>query len=69
MPEADHALREIEREFRNDRPPPPGIPVCPECGCWQEDACWDDELGPCEWVEPDLCSFCKDKPRYSNARG
>ena len=21
-------------------------------------ACWHDELGPCSWVHPDLCSHC-----------
>jgi len=44
-----------EREFRNDRPAPPDMPVCPEC------ACWDDDMGPCEWAEPDLCSFCQNQ--------
>lgn len=57
MPNTDNA---IEREFRSQRPVPPGVPICRECGCWHEDACWHDEIGPCEWIEPDLCSFCCD---------
>ena len=62
----------IEREFRNQRTAPPGVPVCRECGCWQEDACWNDDIGPCEWIEPDLCGFCctpADSPSSSTTAG
>ena len=69
MPEAGHTLTEIERQFRKDRPPPPGVPVCRECGCWQEDACWDEESGPCDWVEPGLCSFCEGASTSLHTRG
>lgn len=33
-----------------------GAGVCRVCGCTDDDACDP----PCEWVEPDLCSTCKD---------
>jgi len=32
--------------------------VCRVCGCTDAQAC----PGGCHWVEPDLCSVCKDKP-------
>jgi hypothetical protein len=31
---------------------------CRICGCTDEHACLDDEVGPCWWLEPDLCSHC-----------
>lgn len=31
---------------------------CRACGCTDDDACVDAELGPCWWVEDDLCSHC-----------
>ena len=31
---------------------------CRYCGCWDQDACYEDALGACWWVEPDLCSHC-----------
>lgn len=34
--------------------------VCRVCGCTDESACWDEELGPCSWAEPGLCSHCKE---------
>ena len=43
------------------RPAPEGWPTCRVCGCWELDACWDDEAGPCWWVEEDLCSHCAAK--------
>lgn len=43
------------------RPAPDGARTCRECGCWQYDACWDEDAGPCWWVEEDLCSHCADK--------
>lgn len=33
---------------------------CRQCGCSDEDACVDPSLGPCRWVEWDLCSACED---------
>ena len=49
-----------------DTPPPEttapeGWPSCRVCGCWELNACWHKELGPCWWVESDLCSHCKSK--------
>ena len=32
-------------------------PICRECGCSQNDACFPS----CSWVEPDLCSACISK--------
>lgn len=32
--------------------------TCRECGCTDSHACMDEELGPCWWVYPDLCSHC-----------
>ena len=42
------------------RPPPEGVPTCRVCGCWEYDACWEEEDGACWWVEiePPLCSSC-----------
>ena len=37
---------------------PPGWPSCRECGCWDWNACWHEDVGACWWVEPDLCSHC-----------
>lgn len=31
---------------------------CRQCGCSDERACVDPSLGPCGWVEWDLCSAC-----------
>lgn len=33
-------------------------PVCRQCGCSQDDACYP----ACSWVEPDLCSGCSKPP-------
>lgn len=38
---------------------PDGWPICRICGCWEMAACWDDQIGACWWVEPDLCSHCR----------
>ena len=38
--------------------PPEGWPRCRVCGCWEYAACGDEGLGPCWWVESDLCSHC-----------
>lgn len=37
-----------------------GYGRCRECGCTDHAACIDD-FAPCYWVEPDLCSACKEK--------
>ena len=37
---------------------PAGFKTCRECGCWEFNACWADDIGPCRWVEADLCSHC-----------
>ena len=39
-------------------PAPEGAQTCRECGCWQMDACWDEDKGPCGWAEEDLCTHC-----------
>jgi hypothetical protein len=39
-------------------PKPEGARTCRVCGCWEYNACWDDEIGACWWVEDDLCSHC-----------
>lgn len=44
-------MREIERRKENRR-------TCRECGCTDDCACFDREIGPCRWVEVDLCSHC-----------
>ena len=31
---------------------------CRVCGCHAYAPCWDDESGPCYWVEEGLCSAC-----------
>jgi hypothetical protein len=42
--------------------PLPGI--CRSCGCTWNDACVDDERGPCAWANADatLCSHCQPPP-------
>lgn len=39
-------------------PAPAGVERCRVCGCWDYDACWDDEIGACWWVAPGVCSHC-----------
>ena len=39
-------------------PAPPDVERCRVCGCWDYDACWDDEAGACWWIAPRLCSHC-----------
>ena len=34
---------------------------CSICGCTEDNACWDEELGqPCSWsnVDPEICTVC-----------
>ena len=38
--------------------PDEAIVRCRVCGCWDFDPCWDEDSGPCWWVEADLCSRC-----------
>ena len=38
--------------------PPSSVARCRECGCLDFAACESEELGPCWWVEEDLCSGC-----------
>jgi hypothetical protein len=37
--------------------------ICRRCGCTEDNACWDEELGACSWVEPDLCAHCLEGAR------
>lgn len=39
-------------------PAPAGFRTCRKCGCWDYNACRDDDIGPCWWVEVDICSHC-----------
>jgi len=32
--------------------------VCRICGCSDDNACYNDDMGICWWVEKDLCSHC-----------
>ena len=34
------------------------MPMCRACGCWEYEACYDEDIGPCWWSQTDLCSFC-----------
>ncbi|MDE2667767.1 MAG: hypothetical protein OXI69_16615 [Acidobacteriota bacterium] len=43
MPKTQQTLTEIDRQLRRDVSPPPGVPAWRECGCWQEDAFWEEE--------------------------
>ena len=36
----------------------PLVRRCRVCGCTEDHACVDDEVGPCWWLEADLCSHC-----------
>lgn len=37
---------------------PEPVQACRVCGCWQYDACLDENGEPCHWAEADLCSVC-----------
>lgn len=37
----------------------PSIRTCRVCGCTDAQACIDDAIGPCWWVDEDLCSHCE----------
>lgn len=39
--------------------------ACRQCGCTESDACLKMGVGPCWWVEADLCSHCKHWPGQS----
>ncbi len=39
------------------------MPACRVCGCDALHACVDEALGPCWWVDSDLCSHCVVKQR------
>ncbi len=32
--------------------------ICRVCGCSDESACFNEDMGFCWWVEDDLCSHC-----------
>lgn len=34
--------------------------TCRLCGCTENDACYDEERGPCSWVKASLCNHCTD---------
>jgi hypothetical protein len=54
----DEKVREALREMTFIR-------SCRVCGCTDEDCaqCFAKTGKPCHWIEPDLCSACKDDPR------
>lgn len=52
---APETVTESEEERRQEGG---GGGVCRSCGCTESRACIHPELGPCGWVEPDLCSAC-----------
>ena len=53
------ALSRVEERPR--LPAPEGWATCRNCGCWEYDACWDEEMGACWWVDEELCSHCDGK--------
>jgi len=42
--------------------------ICKKCGCTQNDACVNEDVTTCHWVEPDLCSSCSQNVRKSSNR-
>jgi len=34
------------------------IRTCRVCGCTDQSACFNEDMGFCWWVEKDLCSHC-----------
>lgn len=32
--------------------------VCKICGCTETTACFHPKIGPCFWIQEDLCSHC-----------
>lgn len=57
-------MAEPVQDLMEGPPAPQGWPVCRVCGCWEFNACWDDEVGACWWVEADLCSHCADPEEH-----
>lgn len=57
LPFAD-VLALVDRVVAMDREILAASRVCRQCGCTEEHACVDAVLGPCWWVEEDLCSHC-----------
>lgn len=45
------------RKIRENQPG-----ICRVCGCTDHRACLDAKSLSCHWVEPDLCSACRDNP-------
>ena len=37
----------------------PEVRTCRVCGCTDDHACVGLLVGPCYWIEPDLCSSCR----------
>ena len=48
--------------------PDEAIVRCRVCGCWDFDPCWDEDEGPCWWVEADLCSRCAQSKSESESK-
>lgn len=42
----------------SERPAPDGARICRDCGCWELNACWNEDRGACWWAEDDICSHC-----------
>ena len=48
---------------------PEPVATCRTCGCWDLEACEDEDYGACYWVEPDLCSACADPETLPEPQG
>jgi hypothetical protein len=49
--------------------PAAGVRTCRVCGCTDDRACVDEEIGPCWWIEADLCSHCRPPSEVDRAVG
>lgn len=54
--EENSTLREVIDDLKKQKQP---VRKCRVCGCTDDKACHTED-GPCHWVEPDLCSACKE---------
>lgn len=64
-PECDECAG-VSESLATDGKAPEGWQSCRTCGCWELNACVDDEKGPCSWAEDDLCSQCKETSHASD---
>lgn len=65
---SDDHIAAVRRCYEAIRAARNGEPVCRVCGCTDAccQACIERTGAPCHWVDPDLCSACRDE--FSDAQ-